>query len=164
MHGIQDIGPGSRCSIDCPRMHPNATTLFLAAVLLGSLNPTLRGQDAVEKPPGSSQTDAEASSDDQSSESNAPQQQRGTDSESEKPKVKLTPESRYTVANTGLKGTQDRSNRPNPMFSPTVAQINLTKGNWNDWPWKASGITGDWLGLREKLQDNGVFIDGLYSI
>lgn len=145
-------------------MHPNATTLFLAAVLLGSLNPTLRGQDAVEKSPGSSQTDAEASSDDQSSESNAPQQERGTDSESEKPKVKLTPESRYTVANTGLKGTQDRSNRPNPMFSPTVAQINLTKGNWNDWPWKASGITGDWLGLREKLQDNGVFIDGLYSI
>ncbi|MCH2132885.1 MAG: carbohydrate porin [Phycisphaerales bacterium] len=71
-------------------------------------------------------------------------------------------ESAYTVANTGLVGTQDRMNRPNPLFSPTVAQINLTPGDWSDWPWDCSGITGGWGGIRNELQDNGVFVDGFY--
>ncbi|MEE2908066.1 MAG: carbohydrate porin [Planctomycetota bacterium] len=74
-----------------------------------------------------------------------------------------SPESSYTIANTGLKGTQERVGRPNPLFSPTVAQINLTKGSWSNWPWESSGITGDWFGLREHLQDNGIFIEGGYN-
>tara|TARA_Y100000589_G_scaffold308929_1_gene325922 strand:- start:2424 stop:3977 length:1554 start_codon:yes stop_codon:yes gene_type:complete len=73
-------------------------------------------------------------------------------------------ESSYTVANTALKGTQDTDDRPNPLFSPTVGQINLNKGSWENWPWEVSGLSGDWFGARTALEDRGIFINNSYNI
>ena len=72
-------------------------------------------------------------------------------------------ESDFTLANTALHGTQDRRGRPNPLFSPSVSQINMTKGDWVGWPFDSSGLSGDWLGARNTLQDNGVFVEGVYT-
>lgn len=72
-------------------------------------------------------------------------------------------EKSFTMTNTGLLGTQDRFNRPNPLFSPTVGQINLTQGNWTGWPFQASGLSGNWFGTRDELQENGIYIEGIYT-
>ena len=146
-------------------MHPNVTILIIAAFLQPLLIAPVNGQESGTQASQPSQAGEAQSTSTMSPTEDVPEEGgENTSVKEPKTKAKLSPESRYTVAHTGLKGTQARQNRPNPMFSPTVAQINLTKGTWQDWPWEASGLTGDWLGLREHLQDNGVFIDGLYSI
>ena len=124
-------------------MHPNATILVLTTALLGFMPVNALGELSNSQVSQSAQTDADEELAPPATEASSPEESAETTTETKKPQVQLTPESNYTVTNTGLKGTQDRMNRPNPLFSPTVAQINLTKGNWDDWPWKASGITGD---------------------
>ena len=69
----------------------------------------------------------------------------------------------FSLANTALHGTQDRWNRPNPLFSPSVGQINMTRGDWSGWPFDSSGASGDWLGARDSLQDNGIYVEGVYT-
>ena len=68
-------------------------------------------------------------------------------------------ESDFTLANTAANGgivVVDRSCSPHQPDQ-------RDKGDWVGWPFDSSGLSGDWLGARNTLQDNGVFVEGVYT-
>ncbi len=53
-------------------------------------------------------------------------------------------------------------NRYPPITSVSPDDV-TDPGAFDDWPWGASGITGDWNGARNDLGEHGIRLDGAYS-
>ena len=63
--------------------------------------------------------------------------------------------------------TEDDSVSPPPNRYPPITSVvpagPVDSASYDDWPWNSSGITGDWCGVRSRLDDDGVRLNGAYS-